>query len=99
VDTHVGRLARRLRLTREEDPAKVERDLAALYPPARWTRLSHQLIAHGRGVCAARSPRCADCALAPRCPSAKPATPRPGAGGRKKPARRKSARAKSERSA
>jgi len=69
VDTHVGRLARRLGLTRHEDPVKVEFDLCALAPPARWTRLSHQLIQHGRRVCQSRRPRCADCALAVDCPS------------------------------
>jgi len=74
VDTHVGRLARRLGLTREEDPVKVERDLMALYPESAWTLLSHRLIQHGRLVCASRKPRCADCALAVDCPS------RPAAG-------------------
>ncbi|MBN2171591.1 MAG: endonuclease III [Candidatus Krumholzibacteriota bacterium] len=70
VDTHVGRLARRLGFSRQTDPVKVERDLARLFPPSRWTLLGHQLIAHGRAVCASRRPRCEDCALAPHCPSA-----------------------------
>lgn len=70
VDTHVGRLARRLGFTRETDPVKVERDLTHLFPPSRWTGLGHQLIAHGRAVCASRRPRCEACALAPHCPSA-----------------------------
>jgi len=74
VDTHVGRLARRLGLSREEDPVKVEQDLMALYPDREWTLLSHRLIQHGRQVCASRRPRCAACALAPDCPS------RPAAG-------------------
>lgn len=69
VDTHVGRLARRLGLTREDDPVKVERDLMALYPESAWTLLSHRLIQHGRLVCASRKPRCTDCALAVDCPS------------------------------
>jgi endonuclease-3 len=70
VDTHVGRLARRLGLTRQEDPVKVETELMALFPAAVWTALSHQLIQHGRRVCASRKPRCADCALAADCPAA-----------------------------
>ena len=73
VDTHVGRLARRLGLTPHEDPVKVEMDLCALAPPERWTRLSHQLIQHGRLICQARKARCEDCELAPDCPSAAPA--------------------------
>ena len=72
VDTHVGRLARRLGLTRQADPIKVERELMALFPPARWTLLSHLLIWHGRRVCDARTPRCGQCTLAARCPSAQP---------------------------
>jgi endonuclease-3 len=70
VDTHVGRLARRLGLTRAEDPVKVETDLMALFPAPSWTALSHQLIQHGRQVCASRKPRCAACALAVDCPAA-----------------------------
>lgn len=70
VDTHVGRVAMRLGLTRETDPVKVERALMALVPRDRWTMLSHLLIWHGRRLCDARKPRCADCPLAPRCPSA-----------------------------
>ncbi len=69
VDTHVGRLSRRLRLTRHEDPVKVEKDLCALFPPESWTLLSHQLIMHGRAVCPSRKPRCGECALAEDCPS------------------------------
>ena len=70
VDTHVGRLARRLGLSRETDPVKVERDLCALLDPKHWTLFSHQLIQHGRQVCAARKPLCDRCGLAKRCPSA-----------------------------
>ncbi len=70
VDTHVQRLSRRLGLTSQRDPGKVERDLMALTPRADWIDLSHLLIFHGRRVCAARKPRCADCALADLCPSA-----------------------------
>ena len=70
VDTHVQRLAARLGLTTETDPEKIERVLMDLYPQDRWTLLSHLLIWHGRRVCEARKPRCADCALATICPSA-----------------------------
>jgi len=69
VDTHVGRIARRLGLTREEDPVKVERDLQALLPREEWTAFSHRVIHHGRRVCTARSPRCATCPLGGLCPS------------------------------
>ena len=70
VDTHVGRLSRRLGLSREQDPVKVERDLCALLDPKHWTLFSHQLIHHGRQVCSSRKPRCGECKLAPHCPSA-----------------------------
>lgn len=70
VDTHVGRLAKRLGFTRQTDPVKVEADLAALFPRRTWTMLAHLLIWHGRRVCAARAPRCGDCAIARLCPSA-----------------------------
>ncbi len=70
VDTHVGRLAKRLGLTREDDPVKAERDLMALVPRTAWTLWSHLLIHHGRAVCKAPRPRCADCVLADLCPAA-----------------------------
>jgi endonuclease-3 len=70
VDTHVQRLVARLGLTSETDPEKIERVLMDLYAPDRWTMLSHLLIWHGRRVCDARKPRCADCALNTICPSA-----------------------------
>ncbi len=69
VDTHVGRLARRLGLSREDDPVRVERDLAALFPREDWTLLPHLLIEHGRRICLARRPRCERCPLADICPS------------------------------
>ena len=69
VDTHVGRISRRLRLTRHNDPVKVERDLMALFPREDWTLFSHLLITHGRGTCIARRPKCAACVLSPLCPS------------------------------
>jgi endonuclease-3 len=72
VDTHVGRLARRLGLTRENDPVKVERDLMPLFPREKWALLAHLLIFHGRQVCKAPQPRCGACELAELCPSAEP---------------------------
>ncbi|MCU1428739.1 MAG: endonuclease [Actinomycetia bacterium] len=70
VDTHVTRLSRRLGLTTETDPVKIERDLNALVPPEEWGRLSLRLIEHGRRVCLARRPRCDICVLNEICPSA-----------------------------
>ena len=69
VDTHFGRLARRLGFTQETDPVKVEHAVAALFPPADWTMLSHRLIFHGRRVCHARRPACGACPVARWCPS------------------------------
>lgn len=63
VDTHVQRLARRLALTGNEDPKKIEQDLMEILPPARWILFSHQLIWHGRRICQARRPKCAECNL------------------------------------
>lgn len=70
VDTHVKRLAKRLGLTAEDDPVKVERDLMALVPQESWIEISHLLIFHGRRVCFARRPNCAGCSLQDLCPSA-----------------------------
>ena len=67
VDTHVGRIALRLDLTREEHPVKVERDLIAALPRERWISFSHQLIHFGRQICAARRPKCGECAMASIC--------------------------------
>jgi endonuclease III len=67
VDTHVQRLARRLDLSREEDPKKIEQDLMRVIPQDRWILFSHQLIWHGRKVCQARKPRCAECNLERLC--------------------------------
>jgi endonuclease-3 len=69
VDTHVERLSRRLKLTREMTPVKIEADLMKLVPEADWIAFSHMLIWHGRRVCSARSPRCDACSLARWCPS------------------------------
>jgi endonuclease-3 len=68
VDTHVGRLSRRLGLTKETDPEKVERDLMRLIPRKEWTPFSHRMIYHGRQVCHARKPDCDRCTLATFCP-------------------------------
>jgi endonuclease-3 len=65
----VGRISRRLKLTAEEDPVKVERDLCAQIPRAWWTWLSHAMILHGRETCDARKPACDDCSVAAWCPS------------------------------
>jgi endonuclease-3 len=70
VDTHVQRLARRLGLTREPDPVRIERALMPLFPQEGWALLSHLLIWHGRRVCLARTPACDRCLLADVCPSA-----------------------------
>jgi endonuclease-3 len=69
VDTHVGRLSRRLGLTTEDDPVKVEKVLNAFLPPPEWGRFSLRLILHGRRVCDARKPRCDICELEDICPS------------------------------
>jgi len=70
VDTHAGRVARRLGLTRQEDPAKVEAALCALFPVEAWIDTGHRLVLHGRYVCLARKPDCAHCPLHELCPSA-----------------------------
>ncbi len=70
VDTHVGRLARRFGWTTSEDPVKVEQDLMRILPREDWLDASHLMIYHGRALCTARKPLCAQCALAPLCPSA-----------------------------
>ena len=67
VDTHVIRLSRRLDLTRHEDPKNIEQDLMAIIPKGKWIQFSHQLIWHGRRVCFARKPKCADCNLEKLC--------------------------------
>ena len=69
VDTHVGRVSKRLGLTRQTDPVKVEQDLTKLFPNERWTMLSHLLIEHGRRTCVARRPKCESCFLSDICPS------------------------------
>jgi len=71
VDTHVVRLSRRLRLTRHDNPEKIERDLMKLVPRAHWTNWSHWLIWHGRRRCYARKPDCSRCEVFKLCPSGK----------------------------
>jgi endonuclease-3 len=70
VDTHVTRLAARLKLTAETDPVKIEHDLGGIIEPSEWGALSLRLIEHGRRVCDAKRPRCSECVLADFCPSA-----------------------------
>ena len=67
VDTHVQRIARRLDLTKQSEPARIEKDLMKTIPQEKWILFSHQIILHGRALCTARSPRCAQCALEPLC--------------------------------
>ncbi|HEV8148884.1 MAG TPA: endonuclease III [Gemmatimonadales bacterium] len=71
VDTHVARLAARLRLSGQQTPERIERDLMALFPLEEWTLLSHLLIWHGRRICLARTPRCERCVVNELCPSAR----------------------------
>jgi endonuclease-3 len=70
VDTHVHRISRRLELTRNDDPKKIEQDLMQIIPRGRWTLFSHQIIWHGRKLCIARRPQCADCPLENICHAA-----------------------------
>ena len=67
VDTHVQRISRRLDLTKETDPVKTEKDLVKIIPKEKWILFSHQIIHHGRALCIARNPRCAECKLEPLC--------------------------------
>ena len=71
VDTHVHRLSRLMKLTRHDDPVKIERDLMELLPRDKWTWWSHTLIQHGRQVCIARRPKCEACVVNKLCPSSK----------------------------
>ncbi len=70
VDTHVTRIARRLELTQHEDAQKIEQDLMRIIPCERWTDFSHEVIWHGRKLCVARGPKCADCVLEKICHAA-----------------------------
>jgi endonuclease-3 len=68
VDTHCRRVAGRLGFTKNTEPARIEKDLRRLWPPDRWTLLSHFMVFHGRAVCTARSPKCVTCCLVDVCP-------------------------------
>ena len=68
VDTHVGRISRRLGLTAEKDPVKVEADLMELLPEKEWINYSHRMIHHGRAICASRKPLCSQCSMTKFCP-------------------------------
>jgi endonuclease-3 len=67
VDTHVQRVSRRLDLTRQTDPVRIEQDLIRIIPKERWILFAHQIIHHGRALCIARKPKCAECKLDPVC--------------------------------
>jgi endonuclease-3 len=69
VDTHVSRISQLLGLTKQTDAVKIETDLIAIIPREEWTLFPHLMIHHGRAVCIARRPRCAECVLADLCPS------------------------------
>ena len=69
VDTHVGRLSRRMGFTKHDDPEKIELDLMTIWPKKDWTMFSHRMIFHGRNVCSARKPDCANCRLSEMCPA------------------------------
>jgi endonuclease-3 len=70
VDTHVQRISRRLELTKNDDPRKIEQDLMQVIPRQKWILFSHQIILHGRAICIARRPKCADCPLENLCHAA-----------------------------
>jgi endonuclease-3 len=67
VDTHVQRISQRLDLTKEAEPVKIEKDLMKIIPKEKWILFSHQIIHHGRALCVARKPKCAECMLNPLC--------------------------------
>src|SRR5258706_16383101 len=67
VDTHVQRISQRLDLTKEAEPIKIEKDLMKVIPKEKWILFSHQIIHHGRALCVARNPKCAECRIAPLC--------------------------------
>ncbi|MCX5111097.1 endonuclease III [Streptomyces sp. NBC_00378] len=69
VDTHFGRLVRRWKWTDQEDPEKVEAEIATIFPKSEWTMLSHRVVFHGRRICHARKPACGACPIAPLCPA------------------------------
>jgi len=104
VDTHVGRVAVRLGLTKHgsKEAERIERDLMALYPKEEWPQVPNQFIMHGRMTCDAKRPRCEDCVVEPLCPSSQEAglvdlfrVPPKKKSARKKPAKKKATRKKS----
>jgi endonuclease-3 len=70
TDTHFIRLSRRMGLTKEKDPSKIEKDVMDLVPEKKWSAFSHAMLFHGRAVCAAKKPKCDACIVADECPSA-----------------------------
>lgn len=70
VDTHVHRISRRLELTQSDDPKNIEKDLMKVIPQSKWIDFAHQIIHHGRALCTARAPKCADCPLETLCHAA-----------------------------
>jgi endonuclease-3 len=68
VDTHVTRISRRLGLTKETDPTKIEQDLMRLVPQQEWVNFAHRMIHHGRRICVARKPKCPECSMNKICP-------------------------------
>ena len=78
VDTHLSRLSKRMGLTKQSDPVKIERDLMEIIPEKDWTMFSHRMIFHGRQVCFARKPNCEGCLLAKDCPKVGVAGPTGG---------------------
>jgi endonuclease-3 len=71
VDTHVHRITRLLKLTRQNTPQQIERDLMEILPRDKWTVFSHMIILHGRKICIARRPRCESCVINRWCPSSR----------------------------
>lgn len=71
VDTHVARVSQRLALTSHSDPVKIEADLMEILPQREWVSYPHRVILHGRAICVARKPKCAECLLNDVCPSAR----------------------------
>jgi endonuclease-3 len=72
VDTHVRRISQRLGFSKEDDPEKIERDMMQIIPKKDWIDVSHLMIFHGRRICPARKPKCAECPVSDLCPSAAP---------------------------
>jgi len=69
IDTHMIRLSQRLGFTKQTDPVKIEKDLMTLFPKKQWFPLTYRLINHGRAICEAKKPKCAECPLKKLCPS------------------------------